>query len=151
MLQVMESVTVETLINDENFNINDYEGYIYMTSFLDVNRQYIGKKNFFHNTNVKLGKKELAALPTARGKKPSKKLVTKESNWKDYWGSNKELIQDVKELGPEHFECLILRLCKTKKQLTYFEVHYQCTSDCLLGANSYNDNILGKFYRKDLV
>ena len=43
MLQVMESVTVETLINDENFNINDYEGYIYMTSFLDVNRQYIGK------------------------------------------------------------------------------------------------------------
>ena len=77
MLQVMESVTVETLINDENFDINDYEGYIYMTSFLDVNRQYIGKKNFFHNTNVKLGKKELANLPIARGKKPSKKKFTK--------------------------------------------------------------------------
>ena len=38
MLQVLSNFTVENLINNENFNINDYEGYIYMTSFLDVNR-----------------------------------------------------------------------------------------------------------------
>ena len=151
-MHLLELVTtVEDLINDESFDPNQYEGYIYMTTNLETGRSYIGKKNFFHKTNVKLGKKELAALPTTRGKKPSKKLVIKESNWKDYWGSNKELIQDVKELGPEHFECLILRLCKTKKQLTYFEVHYQCTSDCLLGANSYNDNILAKFFRRDFI
>ena len=135
----------------DTYNPEDYTGFVYKITNLTNVKFYIGKKSFFHNTNVRLGKKELAALPTARGKKPSKKLVVKESNWKDYWGSNKELIQDVKELGPEHFECLILRLCKTKKQLTYFEVHYQCTSDCLLGANSYNDNILAKFFRRDFI
>jgi hypothetical protein len=135
----------------DTYNPEDYTGFVYKITNLTNGKFYIGKKSFFHNTNVKLGKKELAALPTARGKKPSTKLVIKESNWKDYWGSNKELIQDVKELGSEHFECLILRLCKTKKQLTYFEVHYQCTSDCLLGANSYNDNILAKFFRRDFI
>ncbi len=56
-------MTVEDLINDENFDSTQYEGYIYMTTFLNLNRSYIGKKNFFHTTNVKLGKKELAALP----------------------------------------------------------------------------------------
>jgi hypothetical protein len=135
----------------EDFSPEDYTGFIYKITNLTNGKFYIGKKSFFHNTNVKLGKKELAALPTARGKKPTKKLVTKESDWKSYWGSNKELIQDVKELGEDCFECIILRLCTTKKQLTYFEVHYQCAYDCLLGANSYNDNILGKFFNRDFI
>jgi len=65
MVHITPNVTVEDLINDPNFNINDYEGYIYMTSFLDLDRKYIGKKNFFHITNVKLGKKELANFPFA--------------------------------------------------------------------------------------
>ena len=135
----------------EDFNPEDYTGFIYKITNLTNGKFYIGKKSFFHNTNVKLGKKELAALPVTRGKKPTKKLVTKESDWRTYWGSNKELINDVKELGEDCFECIILKLCTTKKQLTYFEVHYQCTHDCLLGANSYNDNILGKFFYRDFV
>jgi hypothetical protein len=135
----------------ENFNPEDYTGFIYKITNLTNGKFYIGKKSFFHNTNVKLGKKELAALPVTRGKKPTKKLVTKESDWKNYWGSNKELINDVKELGEDCFECIILKLCTTKKQLTYFEVHYQCAHDCLLGANSYNDNILGKFFYRDFI
>ena len=52
MLQV---TTVDELINNESFDINEYEGYIYITTILDTGRKYIGKKNFFHNTNVKLG------------------------------------------------------------------------------------------------
>ncbi len=135
----------------EDFNPEDYTGFIYKITNLTNGKFYIGKKSFFHNTNVKLGKKELAALPVTRGKKPTKKLVTKESDWRTYWGSNKELINDVKELGEDCFECIILKLCTTKKQLTYFEVHYQCTHDCLLGANSYNDNILGKFFYRDFI
>jgi hypothetical protein len=98
-----------------------------------------------------LGKKELAALPVTRGRKSSTKQVIKESDWRSYWGSSKELQQDVKELGAEFFECVILKLCKDKKELTYYELHYQCTNECLLSYNSYNDNILGKFFRKDLI
>ena len=66
MFQVMKATHVEDLINDPNFNIDNYYGYVYMTTNLENGRQYIGKKIFKHTTNQKLGKKEIAALPTHR-------------------------------------------------------------------------------------
>jgi hypothetical protein len=135
----------------EEFNPQDYFGFVYKITNLTNSKFYIGKKYFYHTSNVKLGKKELAALPVTRGRKSTTKQVIKESDWRSYWGSSKELQQDVKELGTEMFECIILKLCRDKKELTYYELHYQCTNECLLSYNSYNDNILGKFFRKDLV
>ena len=135
----------------EEFDPQDYFGFVYKITNLTNGKFYIGKKYFYHTSNVKLGKKELAALPVTRGRKSTTKQVIKESDWISYWGSSKELQQDVKELGAEMFECIILKLCKDKKELTYYELHYQCTNECLLSYNSYNDNILGKFFRKDLV
>jgi hypothetical protein len=138
-------------LHSEEFNPQDYFGFVYKITNLTNSKFYIGKKYFYHTSNVKLGKKELAALPVTRGRKSTTKQVIKESDWRSYWGSSKELQQDVKELGAEMFECIILKLCKDKKQLTYFEMHYQCVSECLLSNNSYNDNIVGKYFRKDLV
>jgi hypothetical protein len=135
----------------EEFDPQDYFGFVYKITNLTNSKFYIGKKYFYHTSNVKLGKKELAALPVTRGRKSTTKQVIKESDWMSYWGSSKELQQDVKELGAEMFECIILKLCKDKKELTYYELHYQCTNECLLSYNSYNDNILGKFFRKDLI
>jgi len=149
MLQV---TTVDELINNESFDINEYEGYIYITTILDTGRKYIGKKNFFHNTNVKLGKKELANLPTARGKKPSKKKVTKESDWKTYYGSAQEIKDSVKQYPKERIIRTLIRLCKTKKELTYYECKYLFDYNVLEPNSGFiNDNILGKFYSKDLV
>jgi hypothetical protein len=143
--------TVDDLINDENFNINNYEGYIYITTILDTDRKYIGKKNFFHNTNVKLGKKELANLPVTRGKKPAKKLIIKESDWKTYYGSAQEIKDSIKQYPKERITRVVLRLCKTKKELTYYECKYLFQYGVLEPGNNYiNDNILGKFYSKDL-
>jgi len=148
----MAQITVDELINDESFDINEYEGYIYITTILDTGRKYIGKKNFFHNTNVKLGKKELANLPTARGKKPSKKKVTKESDWKTYYGSAQEIKDSVKQYPKERIIRTLLRLCKTKKELTYYECKYLFDYNVLEPNSGFiNDNILGKFYSKDLV
>lgn len=153
MLQIMENITVESLINDENFNINDYEGYIYMTSFLDINKSYIGKKNFKLKTNVKLGKKELANLPITRGKKPSKKLVIKESDWKTYYGSSSEVKNLLKTYPKDRIVRSILLLCKTKKELTYYECKYLFQYGVLEPGNEHyiNDNIQGRFFRKDLL
>jgi hypothetical protein len=152
MLQVSNAPTVEDLINDESFDINEYEGYIYMTTILDTGRKYIGKKNFFHNTNVKLGKKELANLPVSRGKKPSKKKVTKESDWKTYYGSAAEIKDSVKQYPKERIIRTLIRLCKTKKELTYYECKYLFDYNVLEPNSGFiNDNILGKFYSKDLV
>lgn len=111
---------------------------------------YIGKKQIMSNTNKKLGKKELALLPIQRGRKVTKKKVTKESDWLDYNGSNKPLLEDIKKYGSENFSKEILLLVNTKKELTYWEVAYQIKYD-VLRTNSYNDSILGRYFRKDFV
>lgn len=136
----------------ETYNPEDYLGFIYKITNLTDGKFYIGKKYFWYNKKKKLTKKQLAEIPPGPGRKPTTEIVKVESDWETYWGSSKELLKDVKELGDNHFECMILKLCKTKKQLTYYEMHYQCLYECLTyPSTTYNDNILGKFFSKDLV
>jgi hypothetical protein len=147
MLQVIGPATeVEDMINDPSFDFTEYYGYIYMTVHTKTGRTYIGKKAFQHTTNKKLGKKELAELPVARGKKPTKKQVIKESDWKTYYGSANE----IKLLPKDEMKRYVIMLCKTKKQLTYCETKYLFQYNVLEDDRFINDNILGKFYRKDL-
>jgi hypothetical protein len=134
-------------------NIDDFKkenvGFIYIITNTTNNKIYIGRKSLYSNINKKLTKKELSEQ-TGPGRKPTKKLVTSESNWKVYCGSSKELLKDIKEIGEDKFTREILHLCNTKKQLTFYEIQYQIIHK-VLEVDSYNDNILGKFYRKDLV
>ena len=132
-------------------NPEDNFGFVYKITNLTDGRFYIGKKVFWNNKKHKLTKKQLAEQ-TGPGRKPTFEVIRTESDWKTYWGSNKQLLADIKALGEDHFECLILHVCKTKKQLTYYEMHHQCKFECLVSPSlSYNDNILGKFFSKDLL
>lgn len=152
MLQIAKSLFVDDLINDPTFNTDDYYGYVYMTTNLENGRQYIGKKIFKHTTNKKLGKKELAALPTQRGRTPSKKKVIKESDWKTYYGSADEVKQWAKSTSPDKLIRVILRLCYSSKELTYYETKYLFDYDVLTNDTVWvNSNILGKFFPKDLA
>ena len=125
-------------------------GFVYKITNIKTGKFYIGKKSLYSNVRKKLTKKELAEF-TGPGRKPTKKLVTSESNWMDYWGSNKGILQEIKEEGTDSFRKEILKFCFNKKQLTYWEVHYQCINEVLFTDKSYNDNVLAKFFRKDLV
>ena len=125
-------------------------GFIYKITNRKTGKLYIGRKSLYSNVRKKLTKKELAEY-TGPGRKPVKKLVTTESNWLEYWGSSKVLLEEVKQNGTEDFQREILKFCYNKKQLTYWEIHYQCVENVLLTENSYNDNISSKFFRKDLV
>jgi len=148
MFQILGPATeVEDMINDPSFSIDEYYGYVYMTVHTKTGRSYIGKKAFCLTSNKKLGKKELAALPITRGKRPTKKTVVKESDWKTYYGSNTE----VKSLPKDEMKRYVLMLCKTKKQLTYWETKCLFQYNVLEDDRFMNDNILGKFYRKDLL
>ena len=125
---------------------------LFRSTNLTNGKFYLGKKYFWYNIKKKLNKKQLAEIPAGPGRKPTHEIVKVETDWKTYWGSSKELLKDIKELGEEYFECIILKPCVTKKQLTYYEMHYQCINECIIpGTNTYNDNILGKFFGKDLV
>jgi len=127
----------------------DWVGFVYKITNKTNGKFYIGKKVFWNNRKTKLTKKEIAEQ-TGPGRKPTHKVVTKESDWLTYWGSNKDLLADIQELGMDNFERKILTLCKSKKELTYWEMHYQCKEEVLL-VDAYNDNILGKFFTQDLI
>tara|TARA_B100001063_G_C16713808_1_gene529548 strand:- start:591 stop:1049 length:459 start_codon:yes stop_codon:yes gene_type:complete len=138
----------EEITSIEQFPKNCH-GFVYRITNLQNGKIYIGRKILLNTLNKKLTKKELLEQ-SGPGRKPTKKKVVKESNWLSYWGSNKPLLEDIQELGKEKFKREIIKLTFSKKQLTYYELHYQCIFE-VLTRDSYNSNILGKFYPKDLV
>ena len=129
---------------------NDTYGFIYKITHTPSGKSYIGKKVLYHNKKVKLTKKELALFEGAVGRKPSHKTVSSESDWKKYWGSNKLLLELIKTEPIENFKREILILCPNKKLLTYYETRTLFICRVLEYPDLYfNDNILGKFFRKD--
>ena len=142
-----ENMGIKEFKSIEDFPENSF-GFVYKITNIITNKFYIGKKSLYHNVKKKLTKAELAEQ-TGPGRKSTTKTIQKESDWLNYWGSNKELSNDIKTSNNLAFQREILKIVKTKKELTYWEVNYQCSYDVLL-INSYNDNILGKFFRKDL-
>lgn len=134
-------------ILEEGYDLSKYYGFIYRINNLTNGKFYIGKKSFWSNRRVKLGKKALAARKDGRSSKY--KRVKKMSKWRGYTGSNKQLNEDIQN-GHE-IERQIIRLCESKKGLTYYEVKEQMVRGVLETDDSYNDNVLAKFYRKDLL
>lgn len=142
---------LEQLINDSSFDINEYEGFVYLITNIITGEKYIGKKSFHSRTNKKLGKKEIKNLPITRGRKASTKKVIKESDWKEYYSSSLRLKEDVNKYGKQNFIREVIKLCKTKKELSYYETKYLFIYGVIEPNSQFiNDSILGKFYRKDL-
>jgi hypothetical protein len=75
-----------------------------------------------------------------------KKYIIKGKKWQTYYGSNKDLHQDIVDHGVNKFQREILKCCFDNINLTYWEVHYQCLYS-VLTENSYNGQILGKFWK----
>lgn len=138
----------DELINNESFNINEWYGFIYLVKDTISGKMYIGKKNFKTNRNIKLGKKEIKALPITRGRKASKKQVISESDWKNYYSSCDEIKNDPDK---SKYERYLIKLCKSSKELSYWETKYLFIYEVLESDNWYNKNILGKFYPKDIL
>ena len=125
----------------QEFNVEDYFGFVYIITNLETNKKYIGKK-FFHHTKK---------LPPLKGMK-RKRTVVKESDWKTYYGSSNILKEELKQHGKDKFKREIIKLCTNKKELTYWETKLQFAYGVLEKPDEYyNDNILGKFFTRDLV
>ena len=73
-----------------------------------------------------------------------------ESDWRDYYGSSEKVKSLVEEKGRENFQKIILRLCKTKGQMSYFETKLQFEKDVLLNDEYYNEFIGCKIHAKHL-
>ena len=130
-------------------------GFIYETKHIRTGIKYIGKKVLFFERNKRLGKRALEELRLERkakgmgGRTPAKQKIITESDWTTYHGSQKEILKLVKEGVPQDFTRTILEFVPTKKLLTYYECKYLFINNVLETQDYINDNVLGKFYRKD--
>ena len=136
----------------EGFNTEEYEGFIYLTYCIPEDLYYLGKKSFRHNVKKKLGKKELASIPVTRGRRPTSKMTVKDSGWVNYYGSHKKIPIWLKQYGPENITRGIVKLCKDKKMLTYWENKYLYSMNVLEpGSKFINDNVQGRFFKSDFI
>ncbi|MBL18580.1 MAG: hypothetical protein CMC82_01950 [Flavobacteriaceae bacterium] len=141
----------EEITHISQFPKNTY-GFIYRITHLPSDKSYIGKKVLLHHRKVKVTKKDLLMYEGVKGRKPTHKRVTKESDWKTYYGSNKILLELSNTESPENFERHIIKLTPNKKLHTYYETQYQFMYQVLEKPDKFfNDNILGKFFTKDLA
>ena len=126
------------LYNDNLFeDIADYVGFVYLITNLQNGKKYIGKKNFY-----------FSKTRTVKGKKKRSKV---ESDWKKYFGSNKELLEDVEKLGQENFKREIIKLCKSKGEFGYYEAKYQFENNVLESNDYYNTWIMVRVHKKHLT
>lgn len=119
-------------------------GFVYRITGPD-GRFYIGKKILQNSRKTRISKKEKTATATRK----VFKRITKESNWKDYYGSSDLLNADIKLYGKENFKREILEFSCTKKYLAFCEMEYQIKND-VLKNDSYNGNILSRYFARDM-
>ena len=117
----------------------EYQGFVYLITELDTGKKYIGKKNFWRPK----------VLP--KNSKRNRRVRTRvESDWRKYFGSNKEVQALVESNGIENYRRDILRLCKTKGEMSYYEAKLQFDHDVLLRDDYYNEFIGCKIHSRHL-
>ena len=103
------------------------EGFVYLITNLTNDRKYIGKKLAKFKTTK----------PPLKGKK-NKRRGTKESDWREYYGSSDRLNADVAALGADKFTREILYLCKGRGEMSYIEAREQFDRRVLETDDYYN-------------
>ena len=149
VIMQVKMMTMDTPIDYENpwlykgepfttDDIGDLFGFVYRITNLSTGKQYIGRKYFWQKRKPKGGKRR----------------VTSESDWKRYFGSSEELKRDIKDLGRENFRREILSVHRTLGRTNYEETRQLFINNVLTESvdglpKYYNNNILGRYMRKD--
>lgn len=116
-----------------------YFGFCYLIVCKSTSRKYIGKKQYYAANG------RYKRRITNRLDKGWKDYHWRESDWRFYTGSSKELNRDIKALGKSNFDFIILTQHITKGELHYAEIDHQITQDVL---RSKLPNGVKEFYNK---
>ena len=115
---------------------DDCVGFVYLITNTATGRKYIGKKL------AKFSKTSYKVVKLKNGTKKKKKIRSKvDSDWRDYYGSNDILNEDVNKLGKDNFTREILFYCNSKAQCSYIEAREQFTHKVLESTDYYNGQI----------
>ena len=74
-----------------------------------------------------------------------------ESDWKTYFSSSSQIQKLVEESGEEKFKREILKLCKTKGEMSYYEAKLQFENNVLFRDDYYNEFIGCRVHSKHLT
>ena len=119
----------------DEFEVDDWFGFIYRVTNISTDRQYIGRKQFHSHTRK-----------IVKGRKNRKKVV-KEGKWREYTTSSRMINEEIEQFGIDTFKFEIIKLCKTKGELSYYEAETQWAEQVLIARfddgtpKYYNGNI----------
>lgn len=126
-------------------NITDYMGIVYLirNNHPDsVKKYYIGIKQILKKTRLKANKS-----------RKRDKIVWRDNDLQNYWGSSKQLLEDIQKYGINYFTREVVELCNSKFHMKYAELDWQIKCGVLFDEKFYNSIVnarLGKF-PKDYV
>lgn len=107
----------------------DWIGFVYLIENLVNRKKYIGKKGFLKSkTFQKNNKKKRKQVP---------------SDWRSYYGSSEDLKEDIRQHGKENFRRTVLRICKSKSEMNYYELREQMVRDVLLKPDEFYNSFVG--------
>ena len=102
-------------------------GFIYKIICTANSRSYIGKKQC----------KTIFKRKPLKGKR-NKRHEERDTDWKIYTSSSRELNEDIILFGKDKFIFEILRFCNSKFEMSYFEAKLQFEEEVLLRDDYYN-------------
>lgn len=123
-------------------DIQDNYGFVYCLTDSVTTKKYIGRKYFW-------------SVRTVKKIKNRRKKNRSESDWKDYYGSSKTVLEIVEKFGKERFTREIVSLHKTKGDVNYNEVKLQFKLDVLEAVDQFgervyfNENIANRYFYRN--
>ena len=146
---------------NEPTNIDDLFGFVYLITDLRNDKKYIGKKFFWKelkkaakiNSFTKAEEEKYNKLlvkdkklakefkKQVKEKNRNKKLKVHsrvESDWRIYYSSSNEILEDIKLNGTQNYKREIIGVYKTKWECAYYEAYYQFKNEVLFCEDYYN-------------
>lgn len=154
-----EIISLKDLPDDKK----EYFGFIYciVLNFKGKSYEYYGKKNFFSVRTKRASKKLIKEKGKSFFKRKKQKkgknagewyyyeMVRKEMDWQNYNSSSKEVLNMIRD-GAIYTK-YIVELVKEESMMVYKEAKHQFCNGVLEEDRFLNDNILGRFYKGNIL